>query len=633
MTIATKLAACTLLVAVALAITFLVTSRAYAQQSCTQVKMIFAEADYTLYLIDGSGNRLVDFRSGRTLSNRQVGSSIVLRGTAPQIGIEIEGTSDKIYRSQRSKIQTGDIGYEDADDEDFNDAVILLTSVSCPAPPRQSSPPPANQAPTVPSIQSVSADNITKTTVRAVVNIAHHDGTDLTVKLRYQHKADTQDWTTDVETADATSSTSPATRSLENLSPGTEYVLQASFDDTFPDDGTKEHTFTTDPPPSIQSVSVGNIGQTSAEATINIADSDGSTQTAKLQYRTTSPQGQWSTPALEATSAGATAQIDLSGLSADTDYEVQAWLAGDETDKRTDTFRTLQGSQSSTQKAQSSTRSATPRVWGVTFSNIEQTSADATVNIRNAGTSQKTVRLHYRVDGTKKWSAVIAKETSGSSVTISLTGLTAGTTYEVQAWLDSSSPPSGIWIYSFDTLPSDPSISGLEFYNVGQTSATARVEIEDGDAKMKRVFLKHSVHGEDDWTLLPFSTITYGSHASIPLSELKEQTTYDVAVALSIDFNAMMMKSFTTLPLVPVVSGVSIDDVTQTTATANVSIANANGSSQTVHVRYRTTTPQGKWSDVREDHQHHRQCGDRAVRTHREHRVRRAGFPRQFVPR
>ena len=43
--------------------------------------------------------------------------------------------------------------------------------------------PPPSVHPT-PSIQSVSADNITKTTARAVVNIADHDGTALTVKLR-----------------------------------------------------------------------------------------------------------------------------------------------------------------------------------------------------------------------------------------------------------------------------------------------------------------------------------------------------------------------------------------------------------------------------------------------------------------
>ena len=56
MTTATKLTACTLLIAVALATALLVTSRVYAQQSCTQVTMIFAEADNTLYLIDGNGN-------------------------------------------------------------------------------------------------------------------------------------------------------------------------------------------------------------------------------------------------------------------------------------------------------------------------------------------------------------------------------------------------------------------------------------------------------------------------------------------------------------------------------------------------------------------------------------------------
>ena len=317
MTTATKLTACTLLVAVALAITFLVTSRAYAQQSCTQVKMIYAEAWNTLYMIDGNGNRLVDIRNGNSLSNRQVNSYIMVRGS-PSIGIEIVDTGETSYRYRSNVMQTGDRGYEDHVDEDFNDAVVLITRVNCSGsvtPPRQvslppggSNPPPSSQSNTAPSILSVSADNITDTTARAVVGIADHDGTELTVKLRYQQKANAQDWTTDVVTAEATSSTSPATKSLEDLSPGTEYVLQASFDDAFSDDATKEHTFTTKRLPSISSVSVGNIGQTSARATVNIADSDGSTQTVKLQYRTTSPQGQWSMPALETTSTDTTAQ-------------------------------------------------------------------------------------------------------------------------------------------------------------------------------------------------------------------------------------------------------------------------------------------------------------------------------------
>ena len=277
---------------------------------------------------------------------------------------------------------------------------------------------------------------------------------------------------------------------------------------------------------------------------------------------------------------------------------MQAWLARDETDKKTDTFRTSQASQSNTRSLSPSVSS--PSVRDVTFDNIAQTSADATVYIRNTGASQKTVRLHYRAIGTKKWSTATAIKTSDSSVTIPLTGLTAETTYEVQAWLDSSSPPSNARIYSFDTLEEVPSISGLRFEDVGQTTATAKIEIEGAGAKMKRVFLRYRVQGEDVWTLLPFSTITYGNKVSIPLSGLKEQTTYDVAVSLSVDFNVMLMKSFTTLPPVPVVSGVSIDDETQTTATASISIANANGDSQTVHLRYRTATSQGEWGDTQE---------------------------------
>ena len=145
-------------------------------------------------------------------------------------------------------------------------------------------------------------------------------------------------------------------------------------------------------------------------------------------------------------------------------------LVRDETDKKTDTFRTLQGSQSDTRSL--SPRVSRSSVTGVTFGNIAQTSADATVNISNAGASQKTVRLHYRVEGTKKWSTVIAIKTSASSVTIPLIGLMAETTYEVQAWLDSNSPPSNARIYSFGTLEEVPSISGLKFEDVDQTTAS-----------------------------------------------------------------------------------------------------------------------------------------------------------------
>ena len=473
----------------------------------------------------------------------------------------------------------------DTDNKATATFTTTLPAVEPPPPPPQRSP--VNPTPPViksPEVSSVRADNITKTTARAVVDIDHHDGTELTVELRYQVKADVQDWTTGAKTAEATSSASPATKNLESLNPGTEYVLQASFDDTFPDDATQEYTFRTERQPSIQSVSVSNVGRNSARATINIANSDGSTQTAKLQYRTTNPQGQWSTPPLEETSTDATAVIDLDGLTADTGYEVQAWLATDQTDKETATFRTSQAQQQRSPVVQK------PSISSVTFINIMQTSAVTNVSIKNAGTAQKIVRLHYRADGTTAWSTPPkSSKTKSSGTTISLTGLAAGTTYEVQVWLNSDTPPSGTQIYEFTTLEevvSDPSISNLEFENIGQTSATAMVKIADAGTDMKEVYLKHSIQGEDNWSMLPTPTTTYRDSASIALDGLQEQTIYEVAVALSGDFNGMTIGTFTTLAG-PNLSGVSISGITQTSAVATVNIANAGTAQKTVSLRHR----------------------------------------------
>ena len=213
-----------------------------------------------------------------------------------------------------------------------------------------------------------------------------------------------------------------------------------------------------------------------------------------------------------------------------------------------------------------------PEVSDVTFADISQTSADATVEIDNAGTLQKTVRLHYRVDGTTAWSTPPKSDkTSSSSKTFTLSDLTAGTTHEIQAWLNTSLPPAGTMIYEFDTLDeavaaSDPVISNLKCKNIGQISATAMVEITNAGTGMKEVFLKHSMDGTDEWTQFPFPTITYTDSTSINLTGLQEGTTYQVAVALSDDFRGMVIESCTTLPLDPVVSGISVDRRKQTRA-------------------------------------------------------------------
>ena len=444
-----------------------------------------------------------------------------------------------------------------------------------------------------PSISSISVGRITRTSATATVNISNSGTAQSIVNLRYSVQ-DANRWTDHTKTGTGSTVSFP----LSGLAAGTTYEVEAWLgSDT---DNKATATFTTTlpaalPSPTINSVRVGNILETTATATVSIDNADGSTQTAKLQYRTTNPQDSWSRT-FENTSTTGTATINFSGLTANTRYDVQAWLATDETDKETDTFRTSQVPQPLVNNNPPPQRSPvnptppvtkSPEVSRVTFADISQTSANATVNIRNAGTAQKTVLLHYRIKDTTAWSTPPKSEnTSGSSKTFALTDLTAATTYEVQAWLNTNSPPSGAQIYTFDTLANNPGISNLEFENIGQTSATAMVKIADADTDMKEVFLKHSIDGTDEWTQLPFATITYTDSTSINLTGLEEKTTYQVMVDLTDGFDKPKSATFTTLAG-PSLSNVSMGSITQTSAIATVTIADAGTAQKTVHLRYR----------------------------------------------
>ena len=576
-----------ILIAGVLAIVLLATPQAYAQQSCTQVKMIFGEADNTLYLIDGSGNRLRDIRNGNNLSNRQINSFIVLWQTPSKIGIEVADTGQTLYRYKNNVKQSGDRGYEDYIDNDFNDAVILITSVDCPeglTRPRQLAPTPisttaprASQRSITPSVSSVSADNITTTTARAVVGIANHDGTRLTVRLRYQEKAETQDWrNADKDTA--RSKTSPATRKLEDLTPGVEYVLQASFDPTFPADGTREHSFTTKDLPSISDLSFENIQQKSATVVVNIADAGTDMKKVYLKH---SIQGddEWSMLPRPTVTDGDDTSIHINGLRWGTTYNVAVALSDDFSGMMMKSFTTM----------------AAPSLSELSVGSRTQTTAAVTARIANPGTSQKTVKLHLREFGESEWGEASSESTRGSGVTFNLTGLEPATSYEVQAYLGTD--PDAPQYVSFATLTPDPSISGISIGSITQTTAEATVRIAHPGGAQNAVQLRVREYGGSDWTEKEPKT-TGGASISFDLSGLTPKTKYEVEASLSSDFSPAMSVTFTTLALDTVVSAISVDDIRQTTATANIEIANADGEDQTVHLRYRTASPQGKWSEI-----------------------------------
>ena len=238
-----------------------------------------------------------------------------------------------------------------------------------------------------------------------------------------------------------------------------------------------------------------------------------------------------------------------------------------------------------------------PVVSGISVDRRKQTSVWANVSIANANGEDQTVHLRYRTTTPQgEWSDIAKTTTSTEGASKKISGLTADTEYEVQASLDGSFPDELTKNATFNTLRF-PSISNLEVEDETKNSATAVITIADPDGSSQTIHLRYrTTTPQGAWSsTLPGSSTT--SEASIGLTGLAPDTEYEVEVSLKSDFVVSETETFRTLPLDPVVSGINVDRRKQTSVWANVSIANANGEDQTVHLRYRTTTPRGDWID------------------------------------
>ena len=183
-------------------------------------------------------------------------------------------------------------------------------------------------------------------------------------------------------------------------------------------------SFTTSPAPSISSISVGSITRTSASATVNIANSGTAQNTVNLRY---SVDGEDSWTDHTKTETGSTVSFPLSSLTAGTTYEVEAWLGSDTGQQGNATFTTTLPA-----------AVLSPTINSVRVGNILETTATATVNIDNADGSTQTARLQYRTTNPQgNWSSTYENTSTTGTATINFGGMTAGTRYQVQAWLAS----------------------------------------------------------------------------------------------------------------------------------------------------------------------------------------------------
>ena len=192
-----------------------------------------------------------------------------------------------------------------------------------------------------------------------------------------------------------------------------------------------------------------------------------------------------------------------------------------------------------------------------------------------------------------EWSGIRETTSTTDSAEIGLSGLSPDTEYEAEASLTSDFGVSETDV--FRTLRY-PSISSIEVRDETQTTASAVITIADPDGTGQTVHVRYrTTTPQGKWSDTQ-ETISTTASVEIGLSDLTPDTEYEAEASLTSDFSVSETDVFRTLPPDPVVSGVSVDDETHTAATADISIANANGSSQTVHLRYRTAAPQGKWN-------------------------------------
>ena len=263
---------------------------------------------------------------------------------------------------------------------------------------------------------------------------------------------------------------------------------------------------------------------------------------------------------------------------AGTAYEVEAWLGSDTDNKVTATFMTTQA-----------VAVTPPSISSVSVTNETQTSADATVNIDDAGTAQNTVNLRYSVDGENSWTDHTKTET-GSAVEFPLSSLTAGTTYEVEAWLGSDTDNK---VTATFTTSMAPSISSISVGGITKTSATATVNIANPGDAQNTVNLRYSVDGENSWT--DHTKTETGSAVEFPLSSLTAGTTYEVEAWLGSDTDNKMTATFMTIQAAavtpPSISSVRVRNVTQTSARVIVGLANVNAG-QRVYLQYKLLSAQ-----------------------------------------
>ncbi len=229
------------------------------------------------------------------------------------------------------------------------------------------------------------------------------------------------------------------------------------------------------------------------------------------------------------------------------------------------------------------TLAQTPSVTAVTVSETTQTSFTVAVDLANPSSASLTVHLRYRAEGTDPWTTAPSESTSTTSATFTVSSLTSGTTYDVEASLDNGFA-SGVVALPVATQP--PKVTAISQRGLAhQTRMSFDVTIQEPNGARQYVFARYRVTPSGQWTY--HRTHSSTDEASVLLYGLTSNTGYEVEASIDLSFpaDATASTTFDTLP--PYLEGVRVDDSGQTAATVTIDIGAPNGEAQTVYLQYR----------------------------------------------
>ena len=346
----------------------------------------------------------------------------------------------------------------------------------------------------------------------ATISVSISNADDTSVYLQYK-KDDDSTWN-DVAAPTAVSGATSVEFTLSSLNASTVYNVRASLETPVTDTTTNvTNDFTSlATPPALDSVSV--IAKDHESATISVSISNADNTTVFLQHKKKTED---TTAFVEATSQSAASgdtsvEFTLDGLSADTEYDIEASLEDDYDPKTAITL---------------TTSAPPPVVSGMTFSDIERTTATVTVAISNpAGTM--TVHLKYEEKGDSS-TEVSQNETNTSGMhEFDLTGLKANTTYTVRASLDGTFPADETETKELITATTVPDAPVITSVSAGDEQFTVNWSEPDSGGESitgyKVEYKKNAEIWDDAITSSPTAALT------LDVTGLDNGTAYDVRV-------------------------------------------------------------------------------------------------------